>query len=1807
MGLEIPDEVKWLLPIVVGESWPEGDEDKLRELSEAWKQAAQALPGAMDAGNAAAREVLASWEGEAAQKFDETWKKFTSGDGAVFSSLEESCNGLAEACDKTALDIEYTKYMIIASLIMLAIQIAAMIAAAFVSFGASTAGVVPAQLATRAAVQMIFRQLVQKLAQQGVKKVVREALEKVLKEGLQKLISKQALGNLGKTVAMNVGSEVALDAGIQGLQMAKGDRDSWDFGKTKDSAVGGVAGGIAGHLVSGKAVSGAAGEAASSSVLGHAARGASEGALGSVGEAAMTGQLGDLSASDVLMGASSGAVDGGTGGAKDGFSEAAGARSAAESASTVADSAGSAAETASSPETSAAPPADSGASLSPADSGAGTTDSGSSGAAEHSSGGGEAVSSGSDSVGSGGVSTSEGSSSTSESNEPAATTASGAVTAERPETAGATTGSAGVGSAMPGAAAQHSSGQATPQPGQQPGSFGMQAPPQGPGPGQPPMGAGPRAAGFGPTGMPAQQPSFHPNQQQGYAQQGPPQQGNFAQRGQLPPQAVAPGPQHTGPAQHSAPPQHPQYGQPNGTGQPVARPENPRPTQQQGFQQAPAHQPPLYGPPQNPAPNHGAPQPGPRGPMPPPAPQQGPPRQAGPPRQGPPQAFAQPPHQGRQQFSAPPADPRSRGPQPPQPPNSAPPQGRPAAPGPMPPHQGAMRGSLSPQSGPVADPRPSSQPTREARPETPPEQPAQQDAPESDLAENTGELPENTGRESDTTAPHDDKADSSEERSTEERDTEETRTTPEDSQHADEDQNDDSNEPAELSTPADTYDGGPFDWSDLNEQHGARPERLSPLAKDQSLDFCLDPNYRAPKESVDAHEASLSAGRMEDGSDRTRRAAMAQVVNERFAANPELRSVSKSGALAVHSYTAHDVFGPLNAATRFGTMSETQRHQLRAIVSGMNEQPRFEGRAVRGMSLGDVRAAELAAAHYVPGEVTVEPSITSMSMDTDTKSGSDYVSDFELQVDSKTARILQGLASQVGEREAALMPMSQLYVHSKELVTYFDKHNNELQKWVIKAEEIVPGDPRYLSQEEASSRVTERQRRSFGEELMVGALRGDHIDRALSGESTTDSTTSGGADAGRSTTDGEKRSDETQSTKDADKPSIRSMLDGEDTPEPGVQTHDGEVLPQPGDAQHLQPGDDQVPPLPTKDDGTPDWEVLSNATPPVTTLPAIHSGTAQVQHGMSYVAANHPELPKVNPNFYTPEAWDRGWQTNCSKCVVNYAKRLLGIDEPVESVLPDDLPKEDRIGWMAGELNSQWEPHRSYDSVIHRMSQQPVGSHASVYVSYEIPPATPDGDPVTAAHVAIVTNTPDGVAFIDPQSGHLMNLPYPPKMLSLLPFGSENPETPGTSDTSAAAADNLTPVQAKPDRSEEPEAEARAEEEPPLSADDTTAEPQRGVEPDEDESDSNTEEDSDSPAAERSWRQDGPWLGQHVNPLRTVPEQEDDFAPGPFADERIVPTVEPTDPSHPGTQPSGSMPDAPGTAGSGAGSASGPGGAGAGSFPPGASAFNRSMTGELNLGDLAAGPPPVDSSRTGSIPSMNASTGADAQSSIDGPASTGSTGGSSGQQPTTPAGGAAPGAPSGMAPGGSSGTGGTESAPAAGGNQPGLASGGSSAPVGGAGFPAQGKGGAASSNHEGRSHEVGSVTHNREIAIPRDVAALYLGNHEPTTLLPDDGRQVFFRKDAVVDLGGGALDELPGSALRLRYEASDPSGVGIPFDADEMRDDEFVGRAEIYTDGSDGSELVLGTFEGGAWNPTPEGTRWLNGTQERNDGSGRTR
>ncbi|NIH86209.1 hypothetical protein [Amycolatopsis granulosa] len=300
MAIEIPDWLKPLASIVAGQEWPEGNEDLLRVLRDGWAAAAQ---GAADVQRAFVTlmeqtpnppDGKVMWTGDGAKAFMDDAKKFVEGDKAHFPSLQKVCQALSDACGDAANEVEYGKLMIIATLIITAAFIAYALAMAAITFGGSSAAIPVAQAGARAAIQQIFRMLVQKLMTMGVKGVAMAVL---------------------KQIAVNMGISLALDAGIQGYQMAEGNRKDWDEGKTKDAAVGGAVDGVVSAASLGiakgatRGVSSTAGQLLDASVRGGV-RGALEGVASTVGQAAVTGDLDKLSAKDIAYGASGGVFGG---------------------------------------------------------------------------------------------------------------------------------------------------------------------------------------------------------------------------------------------------------------------------------------------------------------------------------------------------------------------------------------------------------------------------------------------------------------------------------------------------------------------------------------------------------------------------------------------------------------------------------------------------------------------------------------------------------------------------------------------------------------------------------------------------------------------------------------------------------------------------------------------------------------------------------------------------------------------------------------------------------------------------------------------------------------------------------------------------------------------------------------------------------------------------------------------------------------------------------------------------------------------------------------------------------------------------------------------------------------------------------------------------------------------------------------------------------------------------------------------------------------------------------------------------------
>lgn len=210
--------MRWLVPIVVGANWPEGDEDALRRLADAWERAATVIGQAAGDGTAAVRAALDAMRGETADSFRAYWDRFAAGDEQFLGTLQQACRQLADGCATAALDIEYTKLSIIAVLLILAAQIAAMVAAAGASLGVSTAGVPIVQTAARITVQTAFRELISQLAVSG---------------------------------GINVGVDALIQFSqrLQGVRSGNHSWGEWNLSRTVDAGIAGMAAGVAGSAV----------------------------------------------------------------------------------------------------------------------------------------------------------------------------------------------------------------------------------------------------------------------------------------------------------------------------------------------------------------------------------------------------------------------------------------------------------------------------------------------------------------------------------------------------------------------------------------------------------------------------------------------------------------------------------------------------------------------------------------------------------------------------------------------------------------------------------------------------------------------------------------------------------------------------------------------------------------------------------------------------------------------------------------------------------------------------------------------------------------------------------------------------------------------------------------------------------------------------------------------------------------------------------------------------------------------------------------------------------------------------------------------------------------------------------------------------------------------------------------------------------------------------------------------------------------------------------------------------------------------
>ncbi|MFI9387048.1 hypothetical protein [Kutzneria sp. NPDC052558] len=210
MSLQIPPDLDWLVKITAGQGWPKGDEDRMRALGREWKAFAGQLSGVTGEFEPVFRQVMDNISGQPAEQFG----KFVTQMHQQLPALGEAGEQLAELSSKTAQQLEYSKYMIIAQSALLAAEIAWCVANAPLTAG-GTMALVPGLIAA------------------------------------SRLTVMQILKRLAMAVLFGVVSQFGLDVAVQAIMAIKaklkGDDFSWNWqntlGMVEMGAIGGAIGG----------------------------------------------------------------------------------------------------------------------------------------------------------------------------------------------------------------------------------------------------------------------------------------------------------------------------------------------------------------------------------------------------------------------------------------------------------------------------------------------------------------------------------------------------------------------------------------------------------------------------------------------------------------------------------------------------------------------------------------------------------------------------------------------------------------------------------------------------------------------------------------------------------------------------------------------------------------------------------------------------------------------------------------------------------------------------------------------------------------------------------------------------------------------------------------------------------------------------------------------------------------------------------------------------------------------------------------------------------------------------------------------------------------------------------------------------------------------------------------------------------------------------------------------------------------------------------------------------------------------------
>lgn len=292
--MELPEWLGWL-HWVVGADWPEGDEDAMRRMADAWRGLGTAVGTAGSDGDAAVGRILTALDSADGVRFDRAWSVYSGGGEAYLTELSEACEALAKLCEGTAEEIEYAKYTFLVMLVILAIDIIVMLALAVETLGATLVEIGVEEAITQLTIREIAGQVVERIAARAV--------EKAAGAGVREL----ALG-----AAKEFGKGVAPDLVAQTAMLADGhENGGWNFARTGQAVGGAAVDATVGFGADRFGETGLGSRVFADNLFGQSVKGAATGAVSGAASPLFGGEL--PAWQDVAQGATSGAFGGAVG------------------------------------------------------------------------------------------------------------------------------------------------------------------------------------------------------------------------------------------------------------------------------------------------------------------------------------------------------------------------------------------------------------------------------------------------------------------------------------------------------------------------------------------------------------------------------------------------------------------------------------------------------------------------------------------------------------------------------------------------------------------------------------------------------------------------------------------------------------------------------------------------------------------------------------------------------------------------------------------------------------------------------------------------------------------------------------------------------------------------------------------------------------------------------------------------------------------------------------------------------------------------------------------------------------------------------------------------------------------------------------------------------------------------------------------------------------------------------------------------------------------------------------------------------